>query len=490
MNKKGKGFTLIELLAVIVILGLLMAIAIPSVTKYITQSRKKTITTTIGNYIGALTNQVNDMEYIFTASNTIYAVPIECIALERGGTNPFGEWLHANSKYWAYVLVQYDDATSSYTYGFTFKDSAGYGLYPTSTEKLKETGSQIQQDLDLKKPKNGTIEKITSVSNWIGFEVDSTTKLKVLEAEGEGISGDGVNTCTLCQKGKNYEIVEQEKEAFLNDRTLIVANNDSLAFWNYKTKIKTITFEDSINIPNDAFKSWDVSTTGNGKVMAYIKTNSSNSAYYDLYIQGDGEVYANPNSSRLFYGFKNVDNMKNIEILDTSNVTNMGNMFGLLGEYSSVFTLDLGNNFDTSNVTNMNSMFYYTGSYNPVFTLNLGNNFNTSNVTNMGDMFRMTGHSSDVFTLDLGDKFDTSNVTSMFGMFQDTGKHSPVFTLDLGDKFDTSNVTNMRFMFSYTGYSSPYFYLDCSSWNVKKVTLYTNFNDGVYSKVKKPAFGK
>ena len=33
---KKKGFTLIELLAVIVILGLLIAIAIPSVTKYIT----------------------------------------------------------------------------------------------------------------------------------------------------------------------------------------------------------------------------------------------------------------------------------------------------------------------------------------------------------------------------------------------------------------------------------------------------------------------
>ena len=66
MKRKNKGFTLIELLAVIVILGLLMAIAIPSVTKYITESRKKTLTTTVGNYISALVNDVNDLSYTFT----------------------------------------------------------------------------------------------------------------------------------------------------------------------------------------------------------------------------------------------------------------------------------------------------------------------------------------------------------------------------------------------------------------------------------------
>ena len=183
MNKKG--FTLIELLAVIVILGLLMAIAIPSVTKYITQSRKKTLTSTIGNYMSALTNEVNNLDYTFTEANVIYAVPVECISLERGGTNPFGTWYPKNENQWAAVLVQYDDKTSSYTYGFTFKDSAGYGIYPTASHKLNEKGDQVLTSVGTAlKSKNasglvaGSKDAIAYApkTNWDGFTVFDGTE--------------------------------------------------------------------------------------------------------------------------------------------------------------------------------------------------------------------------------------------------------------------------------------------------------------------------
>ena len=214
MNKKG--FTLIELLAVIVILGLLMAIAIPSVTKYITQSRKKTLTSTIGNYMSALTNEVNNLEYTFTAPNTIYAVPIECVALERGGTNPFGSWMNAGDNQWAYVLVQYDDDTSSYIYGFTFKDTAGYGMYPTVQNKvnakgndiLTTTGKAIKETYKKHTPSfdeannkvvSINISQYTAKNNWIGFAVDDNTQLIVFNSVTSGANQSNA-TCLRTQQ--------------------------------------------------------------------------------------------------------------------------------------------------------------------------------------------------------------------------------------------------------------------------------------------------
>ena len=470
-----------------------MAIAIPSVTKYITQSRVKTLVSTIDSYVTAVVTQVNDGEYKLSDSTKIFAIPIECIPLEKGGTDPFGNWMQPNKDYWAYVLVHYDNENYNYEYGFTFKDDAGYGLYPTKIEKIENNMVRTGYD-DLKQPKSGDVTNFVTLDKWEGFSnITSSTRLSVLTAALEGEEGNGKTTCTLCQKGDNYDelnYVVADKNKPANELPILKStySNNNAAFWGYREQIKTITFEDAIDIPSDAYKSWDVSSTGNGMVMAYIKQTTSDPSYYDLYIQGDRRIYANPDSSYLFSNFINLDSINNMSVLNTSRATKMTSMFSSAGTYSKIFTLDLGDNFDTSNVTDMYYMFANTGSESTAFTLDLGDKFDTSKVTNMRFMFASTGMQSKVFTLDLGDEFDTSKATNMYGMFQFAGRDSTVFTLDLGNKFDTSNVTDMGSMFWYTGNSSSLFKLDCRNWNVDKVTEYSGFNYNVAHKVTPPTW--
>ena len=455
--RKNKGFTLIELLAVIVILGLLMAIAIPSVTKYITESRKKTLTTTLGNYIGALVNDVNDLSYTFTGTNTIYAVPIECIALERGGTDPFGHWYQANDAYFAYVLIQYDDVNSKYVYGFTFKDSAGYGLYPTIQANINEKGSQVKTGYTINKPVTGDLTSLVTLAKWqeSGFKVDSNTHLQVLVATSEEQIGDGINTCTLQQKGDNYAQVETEKEeqnteilvsgTLKNDgETIEVVFGKTLA----KNKIEEIYTLSTSTIPNDAIDSWDASTNSNNSVVAYIK-DVDHDNLYELYLCQDGGVIAPSNSAALFAGYENATKI-DVGNLNTKNVTNM---YGMFAYNTKLITLDL-RSFNTQNVTNMSAMF---GGDQALTSINLSS-FNTTKVTDMSMMFSATVQ---LKNLDLSN-FNTSKVTTMYQMF---AAMPALETLNISS-FNTSNVTNMESMFSVNGISS----LDLSHFNTSKVT--------------------
>ncbi len=121
-KKKTKAFTLIELLAVIIILGVLMIIAIPSVTTYISNSRKSAYIDTAKNIVDGARNLVNEGKMEMYDTTATYYIPISCIKIETGLKTPYGEFESDG----AYVGVTFDG--SGYNYYWISNDTSGQGI--------------------------------------------------------------------------------------------------------------------------------------------------------------------------------------------------------------------------------------------------------------------------------------------------------------------------------------------------------------------------
>ena len=348
-------------------------------------------------------------------------------------------------------------------------------LIYNTRENLKNINSDIENN-DMAILVNGEAQSTIPVKGSGNYDVtvNCTNGTASWDYDNWGIT---INTI---DKG-NIKCNVEFKTTYLRTASNVVATGVFLNGPLVKNTIESIEFMTSNNVPNEALGSWDVSANQDKSIMAWYYDRDSN-GLYEVYIGGNGGVFANSDSSYLFQNLTYLSSI-NLANLDTSNVTNMSYMFWNTGYSSTIFTLDLGDKFNTVNVTNMSYMFRLTGYNSTVFTLNLGDKFNTVNVTNMSYMFYQTGYSSTAFTLNLGDKFNTANVTDMGGMFGSAGYSSTVFTLNLGDKFDTSKVTEMSSMFYATGYSSTVFTLNLGDkFDTSKVTtMYGMFYATGYS---------
>ena len=179
-----------------------------------------------------------------------------------------------------------------------------------------------------------------------------------------------------------------------------------------KQTITKIVFQNKINNIENTTKSYDLSASDNNSVIGKIASNGDSTN--TLYIQSNGEIFANSNSSTLFSYFTELKSIENLNFLNTSQVTNMSFMFDNCRNLTS---LDLSN-FDTSNVIDMRAMFSMwnvnlsTTSYGSLTELDLSS-FDTSKITKMQDMF--------AFNINLQElnlsSFNTNNVTNMFHTF-------------------------------------------------------------------------
>ena len=80
--KKKNGFTLIELLAVIIILGVLMVIAVPAVTKYINDSRKNGYVSTAKNIVGGVRTLIHSGGLDLDDPDTTYYIDVRMEILQ------------------------------------------------------------------------------------------------------------------------------------------------------------------------------------------------------------------------------------------------------------------------------------------------------------------------------------------------------------------------------------------------------------------------
>lgn len=160
--KDNRGFTLIELLAVVIILGVVMLIAIPSVTKQITNSRRITYADNAKTIISGAKNIVNSGELPVYKPKTTYYLPIEMISTENGKRSPFGEFVDA----YVVVIPQKD----GYDYYWTSTDTSKTGILLTHYDNLDK--DSIKNNIDA----ISTDVSICGNDNIIIFNTDGTIK--------------------------------------------------------------------------------------------------------------------------------------------------------------------------------------------------------------------------------------------------------------------------------------------------------------------------
>ncbi len=147
--KDKKGFTLIELLAVIVILGIIMLVAIPAVTGYISGARNDSYKDDAALFIDGMKNIAVTKNRLPFGENQVALFKVhgdKGLQLDSGGkTSPYGP---AWDNGYTYVAVARVDG--EYIYAFAGNDAEG-NFFPLSTvdyindqtHKVSNLGSKL-----------------------------------------------------------------------------------------------------------------------------------------------------------------------------------------------------------------------------------------------------------------------------------------------------------------------------------------------------------
>ena len=140
--KDSRGFTLIELLAVIVIMGILMAVAIPSINLIIMDARKDIYVNSVRTFINEAEKEVINSTFEIDDPDTTYYIHIANLVDDASnlGKSGFATW--GDSYVVATMSLINEKVTNRYY--FNGIDLAGWKIELVGRDKLKK--SDVYQD--------------------------------------------------------------------------------------------------------------------------------------------------------------------------------------------------------------------------------------------------------------------------------------------------------------------------------------------------------
>lgn len=251
-KKSKKGFTLIELLSVIVILGILMLVAVPAVTRYIENSKKEA-------FIKEINSLVDTVRYGITSGDSNYqnktTFDLKEIELEKGKNTIKEGILTVNTQTNTYRVRVTDEENNYCLMGYIDKLDKDDIVSCDSLNQIEyhiSKGEYENQKISYKGSNWYVIEDSTYADDYV---VLMREKALIVEELGGYARKSDQNTM---QFGSSFNYEESTVKEFLENVYLNILNEDNLEEVNGH-KIRLITKEelqDNLEYSKRYYQSW------------------------------------------------------------------------------------------------------------------------------------------------------------------------------------------------------------------------------------------
>ena len=158
---KSEGFTLVEVIAVIIIIGVIMLVAVPSYTEYVASSRKSAYVSNVKSYVESARGGAYSKLYgALPESDELLVIPYSILKLEKNNENksPYAPYVVDRSYIVMVGRATIDNLSVVYDYYVVFVDENNNGINNVASTRLDRKDVLVL-------PNPGAIPTVASLSN-------------------------------------------------------------------------------------------------------------------------------------------------------------------------------------------------------------------------------------------------------------------------------------------------------------------------------------